>query len=67
MLLSPCYAPAQTKYVTFGEQFDGRFYSWPGFDDPREARHMTTITRQGVTPPAGDVLIGGCGIVNPGG
>jgi hypothetical protein len=36
--------------VTAGEQFDGKFYSCPGFDDPREAEHMTTVTRLVVTP-----------------
>ena len=37
-------------FVKNGVQFDGNFYSYPGFDDPREVEYMTTITREVTTP-----------------
>ncbi len=36
--------------VQQGVQFDGKFYSWPGFDDPLEASYITTITCDITTP-----------------
>ena len=49
MLVMPCHTSGEPRSVTAGEQLDGKFYSWPGFDDPGEAEDMITITRQVTT------------------